>query len=82
MRIKKLSEIVGLKVYTDSGDYFGEIEMRFFNLFTLAAVPFRGTPLFNPLLKVFEVIDSVVLRIPGIKWLAWQCIYILKNPKK
>lgn len=26
MKIKKVSEVVGLKVYTDSGDYFGEIE--------------------------------------------------------
>ncbi len=26
MRIKKISEVVGAKVYTDSGDYFGEVE--------------------------------------------------------
>ena len=26
MIIKKLSEVIGSKVYTDSGDYFGEIE--------------------------------------------------------
>ncbi len=26
MRIKKISDIVGKKVYTDSGDYFGEVE--------------------------------------------------------
>ena len=26
MRIKKLSDVVGMKVYTDSGDFFGEIE--------------------------------------------------------
>ncbi len=26
MRIKKISEVVGLKVYTDSGDFFGEVE--------------------------------------------------------
>ena len=26
MRIRKITEVVGLKVYTDSGDYFGEIE--------------------------------------------------------
>ena len=26
MRIKKISEVVGCKVYTDSGDFFGEIE--------------------------------------------------------
>ena len=26
MRIKKVGDVVGMKVYTDSGDYFGEIE--------------------------------------------------------
>lgn len=26
MRIKKITDVVGLKVYTDSGDFFGEIE--------------------------------------------------------
>ena len=26
MRIKKITEVIGLKVYTDSGDYFGEVE--------------------------------------------------------
>ena len=26
MIVKKLSEVIGSKVYTDSGDYFGEIE--------------------------------------------------------
>ena len=26
MRVKKLSEVIGVKVYTDSGDYFGEVE--------------------------------------------------------
>jgi len=26
MRIKKITEVIGAKVYTDSGDFFGEIE--------------------------------------------------------
>ena len=26
MRVKKITEVVGLRVYTDSGDYFGEVE--------------------------------------------------------
>jgi sporulation protein YlmC with PRC-barrel domain len=26
MRIKKISEVIGTRVYTDSGDFFGEIE--------------------------------------------------------
>lgn len=26
MRIRKISDVIGFKVYTDSGDFFGEIE--------------------------------------------------------
>ena len=26
MRVRKITEVIGLKVYTDSGDLFGEIE--------------------------------------------------------
>lgn len=26
MRIKKITEVIGVKVYTDSGDFFGEVE--------------------------------------------------------
>jgi len=26
MRIRKITEVMGMKVYTDSGDFFGEIE--------------------------------------------------------
>jgi len=26
MRVKKITEVIGLRVYTDSGDYFGEVE--------------------------------------------------------
>ena len=26
MRVKKISEVMGVKVFTDSGDFFGEIE--------------------------------------------------------
>ena len=26
MRVRKVTEVIGLRVYTDSGDYFGEVE--------------------------------------------------------
>jgi len=26
MRVKKIGDVIGMKVYTDSGDHFGEIE--------------------------------------------------------
>lgn len=62
--------------------YFGKVEKKFFHLFTLLAVPFRNTFLFKPILWCLEVIDSIVLSLPGIKWLAWQIVFILSDPKK
>ncbi len=26
MKVRKISEVLGMRVYTDSGDYFGEVE--------------------------------------------------------
>lgn len=63
-------------------NYFERIETRFFHLFTLLAVPFRNLSFFDLILGVLEKIDSVMLRLPGFQWLAWQAIFILSEPKK
>jgi len=62
--------------------YFGKVEMRFFHLFTLGAVPFRNTAFFSICLTVLEYIDFLVVRIPGIRWLSWQIVFVLSDPKK
>lgn len=62
--------------------YFGKVEIRFFHLFSLFSVPFRNTFLFNPLLTALEWLDDVVLKIPGVKWQAWQAVIVLSEPKK
>jgi len=62
--------------------YFDKIEKRFFHLFTILAVPFRNSKYFNTLLSVLEKIDSIILKLPFIKWLSWQTIFILSKPKK
>ena len=63
--------------------YFGKVEKRFFHLFTLLAVPFRSVPfIFNPLLAFLGFIDSLILRMPLVKWWAWQIVFILSEPKK
>jgi len=63
-------------------EYFEKIEIRFFHLFGLLAVPFRDTFIFSPLLSFLEVIDSIILEIPYIKWLAWQIVFVLSEPKR
>ena len=62
--------------------YFNKVEKRFLHLLTLLAVPFRNTRVFMPLLSILERSDLIILKIPGIKWWAWQIIFVLSDPKK
>lgn len=64
-------------------NYFNKVEIAgFFHLFTLAAVPFRQSLIFNPVLSLAEAIDSVILKLPVLKWQAWQAVFVLSEPKK
>jgi ubiquinone/menaquinone biosynthesis C-methylase UbiE len=62
--------------------YFDKIELHFYYLFTLLAVPFRNLPIFEPLLGFLEKIDNAILKLPLIKWQAWQIVFVLSEPKK
>lgn len=61
--------------------YFGKVENRFFHLATLAAVPFRNLSVFNFILSLLEAVDGVLLKTPILKWLAWQIVFVLSQPK-
>jgi SAM-dependent methyltransferase len=63
-------------------NYFGDVKLNFFHLTTLAAVPLRNSKIFKYVLGVFELLDDVLLKIPFLKWWAWQVIFILSKPKK
>ena len=63
--------------------YFNKIDLNFFHLISLLAVPLRKYPiLFNPLLAVLDGIDKAVLSVPLLRWWAWQCLFIMSKPKK
>jgi len=62
--------------------YFRDVQIRYYHLVSLFAVPFRNTFLFGPLLSSLERIDDVLLSLPGIKWQAWQTVFVLSDPKK
>jgi len=74
--------ILGRKQIKLAKKYFKNVDIKFFHLTDLAATPFRNTFLFNYLLKIFETIDSVILRIPGIRWWAWHSVFIMSEPIK
>ena len=62
--------------------FFGQIDVKFFNIATLAAVPFRNTSLFNRLLAFLEAIDEVILKLPIVQAQAWMMFFILSCPNK
>ena len=51
--------------------FFSSIELSFFGLSTLLAVPFRETKVGAPAMKLCEAADSYLLRVPLIQRNAW-----------
>jgi ubiquinone/menaquinone biosynthesis C-methylase UbiE len=62
-------------------EYFNNIDMHFFHLMTLFGVPFRNIRGFDKILRVLEWFDGLLLKMPILKWQAWQIVFILSEPK-
>ena len=61
---------------------FHEVEVKFFHLAVLAAVPFRKTPIFGFLCKILDKIDKVLLKGEFIGKYGWVMVFTMKKPKK
>ena len=62
--------------------YFHNVEIEYFSLFTLLAVPFRNMLFFDKLCSLLRNIDKAVFLVPFIKRYAWIAIIHASNPKK
>ncbi len=61
--------------------YFGKVEiLGFFHLAALTAVPFRNKRCFNAILSFLEAVDLLILKLPLLRWQAWQVVFILSEP--
>ena len=65
-----------------TGSYFGKAEFKFFNLVTVAAMPFSRLPGFNFVLSRLEAVDAVLLKLPLLKKWAFKVMFILSQPVK
>lgn len=61
--------------------FFNRVEWRFFHLVNLAAVPFRHSRAFNPILSTLDAVDAALLSVYPIYWWAWQIGFVLSDPK-
>ncbi|MBI4282128.1 MAG: class I SAM-dependent methyltransferase [Chloroflexi bacterium] len=62
--------------------WFEGVNTRFYHLATIAAVPFRRVPGFSLLLSALEGTDALLLRLPWLRWQAWQVVFELSKPRK
>lgn len=60
--------------------WFNLREIRYWHLCDLASVPLRSTVAGRFSLRIGRLADSVLLRIPGIRRLAWQFTFELEHP--
>jgi ubiquinone/menaquinone biosynthesis C-methylase UbiE len=62
---------------------FDNVEIEYFHLVTLFAVPFRNFRAFNTILKIFQNIDRLLFKLfPFIRKQAWQIVITASEPKR
>jgi SAM-dependent methyltransferase len=58
--------------------HFGHVDVQFFGLLTLLGVPFRNRPGAAPLLSALRGLDRIALGLPGLRWLGWYGLILLR----
>jgi len=75
--------ILGKKEIEMARQYFDGVEVvKFFHLATIGAVPFRNLPFFDLMRRILEAVDSILLKLPGLKWQAWMVVFLLSHPQE
>jgi SAM-dependent methyltransferase len=63
--------------------YFGRVRLRFFQLQTFLAIPFRNFPFIRPLRRTLDAMDQALFRVfPPARRYAWQVVIELAEPRK
>ena len=78
----EVEHILGVESLAIAGKYFHNIDVKFFHLAVLAAVPFRETRFFKPMRALLNKIDSILLRNQEIGKCGWIMIFTMSKPKK
>ncbi|HVO74776.1 MAG TPA: hypothetical protein VMT35_12185, partial [Ignavibacteriaceae bacterium] len=63
-------------------DYFNSVEVKYYYLLSLLAVPLRNRKSFEYILNFLNSIDQKLFKLNYIKRQAWQTIIKLSNPNK
>lgn len=61
--------------------YFWKVDIKFFHMTVIAAVPLKNTFLFKPVRALLNGIDIILCSIPGLRNWAWQGIFTLEGKR-
>ena len=79
----EVEHILGKSEIFSASRHFNRVEvLKFFHLATLLAVPLRNSALFEPMRRALQALDSILLRLPILKWQAWVAVFMLAAPQK
>lgn len=78
----EVEHILGVPEIKKGLAHFGSVDIRFFHLAALAAVPLRKTAVFSGALSALEAVDNVLLRIPLLQRWAWVAVIVFRDPLK
>ncbi len=66
--------------FTQARQFFKGVSVSYYNLVSLAAAPFRKTPVFPYLLYGLETLDAALFTIPALRAQAWMSLIVLSHP--
>ena len=78
----EVEHILGVESLDVIKKYFNKVDVKFFHLTSLALVPFRKTPFFPFLLRIFDKVDSILLRTQAIGKFGWIMVIEMSDPIK
>lgn len=63
-------------------DYFDQLKLKFFYLFSLLAVLFKNKKYFLKILYFLNTLDQFLFKIRSLRYQAWQVVIEMSKPKK
>jgi ubiquinone/menaquinone biosynthesis C-methylase UbiE len=78
----EVDHILGVESLDVVRRHFRRVNVRFFHLAALAAVPFRKTAVFRPLRSMLDAVDRVLLSNEAIGKFGWIMVFVMSDPVK
>lgn len=76
------SHIFSLKDIELSKKYFDDVKIYYFHTLSWIAIPFLKIKFFQSVLKILEVADRALIKIPFLRKYSFKVVFVFSKPKK